>query len=123
MALIGVLATYAMASSLLYALGMEFVVCVTGVLLGIAISSMARNLRYLNVGGLVTTIFSSIAFRMLLSASGLGDYWVFPLGVLMTLSISAIASDPLTYLILILVAWLLLGLGGFEQALLASGDW
>lgn len=123
MALSGVLASYAMASRLLYAVGMEYVLCVAGVLLGIAISCIASNLRYLNVGGLVTTIFSCVAFRMLLSASGIGDYWMLPLGVLMTVSISAIASDPLTYLVLILVVWLVLGLGGFEQALLASGDW
>ena len=123
MAFVGVLASYFLARKLFYVVGGEYLICIAGVFLGIVISYKACNLRYLNIGGLVTTIFSCVGFRLLLSASGIGEYWLFPLGVLMTVSISAIASDPLTYLVLILVVWLLLGLGGFEQALLASGDW
>ncbi|MDQ4625481.1 MULTISPECIES: GGDEF domain-containing protein [Janthinobacterium] len=123
MAFIGMLASYFLAGRLSYAVGQEYLICVAGVLLGIVISCRAGNLRYLNIGGLVTAIFSCAGFRVLMSASGISGYWMFPLGVLMTVSISAIASDPLTYLVLILVVWFLLGLGGFEQALLASGEW
>lgn len=119
MALAGLAAAYALARHLLHDVFWVYLLCIAGIMAGIGISFAANTLWQLNLGGLGTTLFSSLGFRLILVAFDSGIYWTLPLCALITVSISAISSDPVTYLLLIMAVWYILGQG--EQ--MAADDW
>lgn len=124
MSLAGLLVAYAVAPRFTQDISRDFMFCVLGVISGTLISLSSTDLKILNLGGSLNTIFSCMGFRMMLSASDNVVNWTLPLGVLITLSIAAIASAPVTYVALILGVWFILGQGGnYEQLMRGSGDW
>lgn len=124
LSLAGLLAAYALAPRFTHDISRDFSFCVLGVVSGTLISLSSSDLKILNLGGSLNAIFSCMGFRMMLSASDNVVNWTLPLGVLITLSIAAIASAPVTYVVLILAVWFILGQGGnYEQLMQGSGDW
>ena len=122
--LAGLLVAYAVAPRFTHDISRDFIFCVLGVVSGTLISLSSSDLKILNLGGSLNTIFSCMGFRMMLSASDNVVNWTLPLGVLITLSIAAIASAPVTYVVLILAVWFILGQGGnYEQLMQGSGEW
>jgi len=124
MGLAGLLAAYAMAPRFAHDISRDFLLCVAGVTTGALLSYAGTNLKSLNLGGSITTIFACMGFRMMLLASDNVVNWTLPLGALITLSIAAIASAPVTYLLLILGVWFILGQGGdYVHLMVGSGGW
>lgn len=124
MGLAGLLAAYAVAPRFAHDISRDFFLCVAGMAAGALVSYAGSNLKLLNLGGSITAIFACMGFRMMLLASDNVANWTLPLGALITLSIAAIASAPVTYLVLILGVWFILGQGGnYASLMVGSGGW
>lgn len=104
-ALLGLLAAYAVAPPFMRDIVATFSACVLGLLLGILVSHLSRNYVQLNIGGFLSMLFAGAGFRLILVATERGPYWTLPLGALMAVSVAVIISGPLMYLLLMAVMW------------------
>ena len=104
-ALVGLLAGYAVAPPFVIDIVVAFSACVLGLLLGIVISHRSRNQVVLNAGGFSSMLFAGAGFRLILIAAERAPYWTLPLGALMAVSVAVIVSGPFMYLLLMAVMW------------------
>ncbi|MCB5185057.1 GGDEF domain-containing protein [Methylobacillus gramineus] len=118
-ALIGLIAAYAVGPRLTKDILLEVSGCVVGILAGIFISHLSRNMATLNIGGFITVLFACIGFRLILVAAERTAIWTLPVGALIAVSIAVIVSSPGIYSLLIAVVWFVLdidfGVAGAPQ--------